>query len=112
MTVRRRNRPVGAWETGVIPETAMTRSRLTAAALAVTLFAANAATADPAAGAGDVRQACAADFQKACPDAKPGDGALKACAKAHFMSFSGPCKSALKAMRARMQSQAPAGGTQ
>jgi len=90
----------------------MTRSRLTAAALAVALFAANAATADPAAGDGDVRQACATDFQKACPDAKPGNGALKACAKAHFMSFSGPCKTALKAMRARMQSQAPAGGAQ
>jgi hypothetical protein len=90
----------------------MTRSHLTAAALAVAVLAANAAMADPAGGDGDVRQACAADFQKACPDAKPGAGALKACAKAHFMSFSGPCKSALKAMRARMQSQAPAGSAQ
>jgi hypothetical protein len=80
----------------------MTRTRLTAAALAIGLLAANAAVADTAGGDGDVRQACAADFQKACPDAKPGNGALKACAKAHFMSFSRPCKSALKAMRARM----------
>jgi hypothetical protein len=83
----------------------MTRTRLTAAAFAISLLAANAAVADPAGGDGDVRQACAADFQKACPEAKPGNGALKACAKAHFMSFSHPCKTALKAMRARMQSQ-------
>jgi hypothetical protein len=80
----------------------MTRPRLIAAVLALALIAAGAASADTGAG-GDVRQVCAADFQKACPDAKPGNGALKACAKAHFMSFSRPCKSALKAMRARMQ---------
>jgi len=90
----------------------MTRPRLTAAAFAIALFAANAAVADTAGRDGDVRQACAADFQKACPDAKPGNGALKACAKAHFTSFSGPCKTALKAMRARMQSQAPAAAAQ
>jgi hypothetical protein len=76
--------------------------RLTAAALTIALCAAGAAVAQPA-GGGDVRQACAADFQKACPDAKPGDGKLRACAKAHFMSFSAPCKTALKAMRAKMQ---------
>jgi hypothetical protein len=76
--------------------------RLTAAALSIALFAAGAAAAQPVDDSG-VRQACAADFQKACPDAKPGNGALKACAKAHFMSFSHPCKTALRAMRARMQ---------
>lgn len=81
----------------------MTRPRLTAAALAIGLFAAGAAAADSAADTAEVRQACAADFQKACPDAKPGNGALKACAKAHFMSFSRPCKTELKAMRARLQ---------
>ena len=75
--------------------------RLTAALLAIALLG-GAAVAQPADDSG-VRQACAADFQKACPDAKPGNGALKACAKAHFMSFSAPCKSALKAMRARMK---------
>jgi hypothetical protein len=78
----------------------MTLSRLAAAALAAALLTAGAASAQPAGG--DVRQLCATDFQKACPDAKPGDGSLKACAKAHFMSFSKPCKDALKAMRARM----------
>ena len=90
----------------------MTRPRLTAAAFAIALFAANAAVADTAGGDGDVRQACAADFQKACPAAKPGDGSLKQCARQHFMSFSSPCQSALKAMRARMQSQAPAAAAQ
>lgn len=87
----------------------MTRPRLTAAVLAIALLAAGAASAEPA-GGDALRQVCAADFQKACPDAKPGDGALKACAKAHFMSFSHPCKTALKAMRARMQAQG--GGAQ
>ncbi|HLY77847.1 MAG TPA: hypothetical protein VKQ70_00620 [Caulobacteraceae bacterium] len=84
--------------------------RLTAAALAVALIAAGAAAAQPA-DDGAVRQACAADFQKACPDAKPGNGALKACAKAHFMSFSHPCKTALKAMRARMQQSGQTGAS-
>jgi hypothetical protein len=83
--------------------------RLTAAlALAGTLFAAGATAAQPA-DDGAVRQACAADFQKACPDAKPGDGTLKACARAHFMSFSGPCKTALKALRAKMQQSGQGG---
>jgi hypothetical protein len=90
----------------------MIRSRLIAAAFAISLIAAGAALADTPGSDGAVRQACTADFQKACPDAKPGNGALKACAKAHFMSFSSPCKSALKAMRARMQSQASAGAAQ
>jgi hypothetical protein len=78
----------------------MTLSRLAALALSAALLTASAASAQPAGG--DIRQVCATDFQKACPDAKPGNGALKACAKAHFMSFSQPCKDALKAMRARM----------
>jgi len=82
--------------------------RLAAAALSIALFAAGAAVAQPA-DDGGVRQACAADFQKACPDAKPGNGALKACAKAHFMSFSQPCKTALKAMRAKMQQSGQTG---
>ncbi|HXQ13378.1 MAG TPA: hypothetical protein VN814_02000 [Caulobacteraceae bacterium] len=86
----------------------MTRPSLTAAALAISLIVAGAAAAEPAANTAaadtaEVRQICAADFQKACPDAKPGNGALKACAKAHFMSFSRPCKTELKAMRARLQ---------
>ena len=92
----------------------MTHSRLIAATLAATLFA-GAAFAQPAGGGGNgaVRQACMADIQKACPDAKPGPGGgMRECAKAHFKEFSQPCQSALIAMRARMQAaraaQAPA----
>jgi hypothetical protein len=95
----------------------MTPSRLTAAAFALALFAAGAASAQPA-GGGAVRQACMADFQKACPSAKPGPGGgMRECARDHFKEFSQPCQSALQAMRARMQQQqnsnsAPAAGSQ
>ena len=86
----------------------MNYPRLIAATLAVALFA-GAASAQPA-GVGAVRQACMADFQKACPDAKPGPGGgMRECAKAHFTTFSQPCQSALQAMRARMQAQKDAG---
>ena len=77
--------------------------RLAAAVLSVALFTAGAAVAQPA-DDGGVRQACAADFQKACPDAKPGPGGgMRECARDHFKEFSQPCQSALIAMRARMQ---------
>jgi len=96
----------------------MTHPRLIAATLAVALFA-GAASAQPGGGGGGgaVRQACMADFQKACPDAKPGPGGgMRECAKAHFTEFSQPCQSALQAMRARMQArrdtEAPANGAQ
>jgi len=87
----------------------MTHSRLIAVTLAVACFA-SAATAQPdgggRGGGGGVREACMADFQKACPDAKPGPGGgMRECAKAHFTEFSQPCQSALQAMRARMQSR-------
>ena len=82
----------------------MTLTRLAAAALAGALLA-SAAAAQSAADSDEVRQVCAADFQKACPTATPGNGSLKACAKAHFMSFSKPCKTTLKAVRARMQQE-------
>lgn len=88
----------------------MTLTRLAAAALAAALFA-SAATAQSAADTDEVRLACAADFQRACPTATPGNGSLKACAKAHFMSFSKPCKTTLKAVRARMQQSGAANAT-
>ncbi len=82
----------------------MTPSRL-AAAFAVALFAAGAASAQPA-GGGGVRQACMADIQKACPSAKPGPGGgMRECARDHFKEFSQPCQTALMQMRARMQQQ-------
>ena len=87
----------------------MILSRLSAAAFAFALFAVAAAAADAPITAAGVREICAADFQKACPDAKPGHGALKACARAHFQSFTSPCKHALKALRAQMRKSGQAG---
>jgi len=89
----------------------MTHPRLIAATLAVALFA-GAASAQPTGGGGG-----GADFQKACPDAKPGPGGgMRECAKAHLSEFSQPCQSALQAMRARMQArrdaEAPANSAQ
>ena len=90
----------------------MTHSRLVALTFAIASIA-GAALAQPPSdggggggGGGGVRQACMADFQKACPDAKPGPGGgMRECAKAHFSEFSQPCQSALQAMRARMQAR-------
>lgn len=87
----------------------MTLSRLSATAVALALFAAGAALADQPVSAAEVREICAADFQKVCPDAKPGNGALKACAKSHFMRFAYPCRRALKALRAEMRKNGQAG---
>jgi hypothetical protein len=80
----------------------MTFTRLAAAVVAAALLA-GAAAAQSAADSAEVRQVCASDFQRACPAATPGNGSLKACARAHFMSFSRPCKTTLKAVRARMR---------
>ena len=83
------------------------------AALAASLAIAGAALAQPQ-GGGGVRAACQADFQKLCPDAKPGPGGtLRACIRDHQAQLSDGCKSALAAMRAARQAAgggaAPAG---
>jgi hypothetical protein len=68
---------------------------------------AGAALAQPAQpqGRGMVRQACAADIQKLCPDAKPGPGGgMRECIMSHQSELSDGCKTALAQMRAaRMQ---------
>ena len=79
---------------------------------AVGLAIAGTAVAQPAPqGRGMVRQACAADIQKFCPDAKPGPGGgMRECIMSHQSSLSDGCKTALAQMRAaRMQAQG--GGT-
>jgi hypothetical protein len=81
----------------------MSFSRLAAAIAALSLFVVGAATAAEPVTAEQVRQICAADFQAACPDAKPGHGALKQCARAHYRSFSKPCQKALRAMRGKLE---------
>jgi hypothetical protein len=62
-------------------------------------------------GRGMVRQACAADIQKLCPDVQPGPGGgMRKCIVSHQSELSDPCKNALAQMRARMQSQVGAVG--
>ena len=85
----------------------MKHSMITAAALAAGLALAGLASAQPPAGGGGhgafaaVRQACAADIQKACPDAKPGPGGgMRECVAAHHAEFSQPCQSAIAQIRA------------
>jgi hypothetical protein len=79
----------------------MTLSNVIALGLSATLLAS--AAAAQTGGATPVRTACAADFQKACPEAKPGPGGgMGQCARAHFKEFTQPCQSAIQAMRARM----------
>jgi hypothetical protein len=76
----------------------MTLRILTAGALAFGLLCAGAATAQPAA---DPLQACAPDFQKFCPDAKPGPtGGRRECIRAHVSELSDACKQAIAAFRA------------
>lgn len=85
----------------------MNRSLHIVGALALSFSFAQVAVAQPPAG-GVVRQACMADAQKLCPDAKPGPGGgLRACMKDHYASLSDACKSAIAQMRAQHQHQPP-----
>jgi hypothetical protein len=59
--------------------------------------------AQPPAGAGAVRAACAADLSKLCPDAQPGNGSIRQCISSHRDQLSDGCKSALAAAMARRQ---------
>ena len=86
---------------------------LTAGALALGLAIAGAAIAQPPGGGGGgngaVRQTCMPDFQKFCPDARPGlGGGIRDCIKAHLTDFSTACQSAIAARRAQMQQNPPA----
>jgi hypothetical protein len=80
---------------------------LAVAALTAGIVFAGAALAQPAGGG--VRQACAADMQKFCADAKPGPGGgMRECMRSHFQDLSDVCKAAITQMR---QSQGGAGGS-
>ncbi|HTX48256.1 MAG TPA: hypothetical protein VME40_02590 [Caulobacteraceae bacterium] len=79
-----------------------------AAAFAGALAVASVASAQPAGGGGGggVRQACAADIQKACPDAKPGPGGgMRECIRDHWDQLSDGCRAAITKMRAQRQQQ-------
>ncbi len=84
----------------------------------VTCLAACAAAAQtPPPAMAKMRQVCAADIQKLCPDIVPGHGAVAQCFKGHVQELSPDCKSALiahrEANRARKAALggAPAGTT-
>jgi len=85
----------------------MSYQRLVAAIAAlISLIAAGVATAQPQ-GGGQAREACQADIQKVCPDAKPGPaGTLRQCIRDHFSALSPTCQGAI---RARMQQRQSAG---
>ncbi len=87
----------------------MIRSTLAAAA-ALTLLSAGVAAAQAGQGQGApamsaIRQACAADVQKLCPDKTGPD--RRQCMMDHAADLSDGCKSAIAAMRAQIQAQKP-----
>jgi hypothetical protein len=93
---------------------------LIAAAAALGLVAGLAAAQPPSgdsnsAGGGGgramIRRACAADFQKFCPGARPGPGgAIRQCILTHESDFSDGCKGAIAQMRAMRARQGAGGG--
>jgi hypothetical protein len=83
----------------------MKLSMFTAALVAGIAFA-GAVCAQPANPMQAVRTACTADFQKYCPDAKPGPGGgIRECVVAHHADFSQQCMSAIMAARQARQQQ-------
>lgn len=77
-------------------------SRLARLLVLPVLLAAGAAAAQqgsPPPGAAHVRQACAADIQRLCPDAQPGRGGVRMCLRDHQNELSDDCRSAIAAMR-------------
>jgi hypothetical protein len=61
-----------------------------------------------AGGGGAIRQACAADIARVCPDAQPGPG-RRQCVMAHRDQLSDACKAAIAdAMARRRAAQPPA----
>jgi hypothetical protein len=68
------------------------------------LFALSAQAEDtpaPPPQAQPVREACAADFKKLCPDVQPGGGRIRACIAGHRDELSQGCRDALKQARAQ-----------
>jgi Cysteine rich repeat len=77
-------------------------SRLARVLVLPVLLAAGAAGAQqgsPPPGAAHVREACAADIQRLCPDAQSGRGGVRMCLRDHQNDLSDNCRSALSAMR-------------
>jgi cysteine rich repeat protein len=77
----------------------------------LTLFglAAQAQEAPSAPQATPVREACAADLKKFCPDVQPGGGRIRACIAEHRDDLSPGCRDALQQARAHRQQPANPG---
>jgi hypothetical protein len=97
------------------------KQHLFAAALAAAMALAAVAQAQPAGGGAGgggggragMREACQADMQKLCPDAKPGPGGgMRECIKSNFDKLSTPCQDAINKMRAEHQGGQGGGGGQ
>jgi hypothetical protein len=77
-------------------------------ALLVAGAAAAQQTMTPPPGAVQVRKACAADIQRLCPDAKPGQGGgLRMCLREHRNDLSPECRAALMAAHQQRQGSGP-----
>jgi len=63
--------------------------------LALALAFAGAAPAATGPTLDEVRQICAADFAKYCPDAGSNVSKFRSCARAHFLKLGKPCRRAL-----------------
>jgi hypothetical protein len=81
----------------------MTFLRFAAAAAALALCAGAASAASITAA--EVREICKPDFEKACPDAQPGHGALGKCARKHYREFDKPCQKALRSLRGKLEQE-------
>jgi Cysteine rich repeat len=75
-----------------------------AAFLAQSVFA-QTPPAGPPPGGGKVREACAADVKKLCPDVPMGGGKIKQCLMDHADSVSAGCKQAMAAAKAAHEQQ-------
>jgi hypothetical protein len=77
-----------------------------AGAAALSLFATLAIAQPPPGGGGHVGKACAADFQRFCPDATPGRGGGQGkCLRAHASELSDGCKAAVQERMAARQAR-------
>lgn len=77
--------------------------------LTLVSLAAQAQEAPSAPQATPVREACAADLKKFCPDVQPGGGRIRACIAAHRDDLSQGCRDALLQARALRQQPANPG---
>lgn len=78
--------------------------------LALFALGAQAQEAPSAPQATPVREACAADFKKLCPDVQPGGGRIRACIAQHRDELSQGCRDALQQARAAHRPQPGAAG--